>query len=75
MITYLKKNQRNVFSMNPRDLSVFAELLWVLKHSPPPIGFNRKPLTAEQQRVVDDLFCLIDYPDGYAESLNIKTGQ
>jgi len=75
MITYAKVKQRHVFSMNNRDLSDLAELVYLLKHTPPPAGFNRRPFTTAQQRVVDQLSDLIGYPSDYGTMLNNKTGQ
>jgi hypothetical protein len=75
MITFLKVKNRHTFSMSKDDLDNLAEVIWLLKHSPPPCGYNRRPLTTKQQKVVDDIFDLIAYPDGYGEALNNKTGQ
>jgi hypothetical protein len=61
--------------MNSSDLVVFAELMWLLKHTPPSVGFNRKPLTIKQQKVVEDIYDLITYPDNYSEELNRRNGQ
>ena len=75
MITLSTIKRRHVLSMNTTDLGHLAELVWVLYHTPPPVGYNRKPLTAAQRKVVEDLYELIPYPDGYGASLNGKTGQ
>jgi hypothetical protein len=47
MITYIQQKQRHLFGMNSFDLTIFAELVWLLKHTPPAVGFNRKPFTAK----------------------------
>ncbi len=75
MITYIKHKQRHLFGMNNSDLSVFAELVWLLKHTPPPIGFNRKPFTIKQRKIIEDIYDLISYPDNYSEELNRKNDQ
>ena len=75
MITFSSVKKRHVISMNDRDLEYFAELIFLLKHSPPPAGYNRKPFTPSQMRVVEELYELIPYPDGYGNMLNAKTGQ
>lgn len=75
MITYCKKGKRHVFAMNDGDLKTFAEVVWLLRNTPPPIGFNRKPLTFKQQKMVDELFERMAYPDNYAEMLNKTNGQ
>lgn len=75
MITYSRKGNRHTFGMNKDDLDDFAELMWLLKHTPPPLGFHRKPLTLAQQRIVDAFSSLITYPPDYAGIVNAKTGQ
>lgn len=61
--------------MNSSDLAVFAELMWLLKHTPPPVGFNRKPFTNKQRKLIEDLYDLIDYPNNYPEELNRRNDQ
>ena len=61
--------------MNEEDLLIFAEVVWLLRTSPPPIGYNRKPLTIKQQKMIDELFSRISYPENYAEHLNKLHGQ
>jgi len=75
MITYSKKGKRHNFGMNDDDLQTHSEVLWLLYHTPPPVGFNRKPFTMKQQKHIDELFSRIKYPDNYAEVLNKLTGQ
>ena len=75
MITYSHKNRRHTFSMNDEDMVNLAEIIWLLKHSPPPMGFKRRPLTAPQQAVVDRFNDLITYPTDFETIINAKTGQ
>lgn len=75
MITYTQKGRRHTFAMNDEDMGVFAEVIWLLKHAPPPMGFKRRPLTTSQQKVVDRLNDLIMFPTDYEQFLNAKTGQ
>jgi len=75
MISFKQVKGRQYWGMSKDDLTVFAELIWLLKHNPPPIGFNRKPLTTKQERIIDDFYDRIIFGDNYAESLNAKTGQ
>ncbi len=75
MITYSKTGKRHQFAMNTDDLSRFSELVWLLKHTPPPVGYCRKPFTSRQQMVIDDLYDLISYPLDYSSQLNERTGQ
>jgi len=75
MINYREIKGRPYWGMSKDDLSIFAELIWLLKHTPPPIGFNRKPLTLKQQNMIEDFFQRINYGEDYAKQLNTKNGQ
>lgn len=75
MITYCKKGNRHTFGMNTEELKTFAELIFLLRNTPPPIGFNRRPLTQKQKEIVEHLFERISYPEDYSESLNKRNGQ
>lgn len=70
MISFKKEKGRCYFGMSPSDMVVFAQLIWHWKHDPEPIGFNRKPMTAKQKAIVEDLYDRINYPDNYCEQLN-----
>lgn len=61
--------------MDNMEMKNLCELVWLLKHTPPPIGFNRKPMTIGQQHVVDSLYDTIWFPDDYAATININNGQ
>lgn len=75
MITYSSLKGRHIFSFNNDDLSVFAKIVWIWKHNPPPIGFNRKPMTRKQEKIIEDIFDHVNYPENYAELLNKKNEQ
>jgi hypothetical protein len=49
--------------------------VWIWKHNPPPIGFNRKPMTRKQEKIIEDIFDHVNYPENYAELLNKKNEQ
>ena len=61
--------------MNGADMEIFAEVMWLIKHAPPPMGFKRRPLTVSQQAIVDRFNDLITYPPDYETIINAKTGQ
>ena len=75
MITYSKKGKRHNFGFNDEDFDTFAEVLWLLKHTPPPIGFNRKPFTMKQIRIIEEMFSRLGYNEDYATYLNKMNGQ
>jgi hypothetical protein len=75
MITYRHEKRRHVLSMTNQDLADLAEVIWLLKHTPPPMGYQRKPMTGPQQKIVDNLYDIIGYPADYAALINSKTGQ
>ena len=75
MITYCKKVQRHVFAMNSEELKTFAELIFLLRNTPPPIGFNRRPLTQKQKEIIEHIFERISYPDDYGKSINERNNQ
>ena len=75
MINFKIVKGRRYWGMTQDDLTTFAEIIWLLKHSPPPIGFNRKPLTSKQVKIVDAFYEWINYEPDYAEQINKKTGQ
>lgn len=75
MVTYQQNKGRHAFSMNRDDLAIFAELFWLLHHTPPPAGFNRRPFTGKQSKMIEDIHDLIVYPDNYDETMNKKNGQ
>ena len=75
MITYSHRNRRHSFSMNDENMVNFAEVMWLLKHAPPPMGFKRRPLTTAQQAIVDRFNDLITFPADYEQIINAKTGQ
>lgn len=75
MISYRRDKSRNVFSMNDNDLVTLAQVIWLLRHAPPPMGYNRKPLTQKQNKVVEEIYDLIGYPEDYACKLNQHTDQ
>jgi len=75
LIAYAKNKSRHVFSMSQDDLNVFAEVVWLLKHTPPPVGFNRRPFTVRQSRLVEELYDRIGYPENYNEIINLKHNQ
>jgi len=70
MIGFKREKGRNWWGMNTEDMATFAELIWHLRNDPKPIGFNRRPMTKKQERIVEDIFDLINYPPDYAECLN-----
>jgi hypothetical protein len=75
MITYTKKGKRHYWGMNDDDFEAYYEIIWLLKHTPPPIGFNRKPFSFRQQRFIDETYDRISYSDDYNEKINKKNGQ
>ena len=75
MITYRHEKRRHILSMTDNDLSDLAEVVFLLKHTPPPLGYCRKPLTTPQEKIIDALYDVIGYPTDYAITLNAKTGQ
>ena len=75
MITYSKKGKRHTFGMNDGDFDTFAEILWALKHTPPPAGFNRKPFTTKQVKIIEEMFSRLGYADDYAQYINRINGQ
>lgn len=75
MITYKKVDRKHQFSMSTQDLGDMAELIWLLKHTPPPIGYNRKPFTLGQQRIIEEMYRVIQFPSDFGEFINSKTGQ
>jgi len=75
MIAYKHERRRHILSMSSSDLSDLAELIYLLRHTPPPLGYQRKPLTTGQQRIVENLYDTIGFPVDYGSMLNSKTGQ
>jgi len=75
MIAYRHDKRRHILTFSNADLADMAELIWLLKHTPPPLGYQRKPLTTAQQRVVDNLYDVIQFPPEYGTLINSKTGQ
>ena len=75
MITFRKEKNRNWWGMSQDDQATFSELIWLLKHTCPPIGFNRKPLTKKQEKMIEDFFDMIAYPDNFTEYMNQRHGQ
>jgi len=75
MITYSKKGNRHIFGMNTEDLKTFAEIVFLLRNSPPPIGYNRRPLTMKQKEIVEKIFERINFGEDYGIKLNEKNGQ
>jgi hypothetical protein len=75
MITLSHKGKRHVWGMNDYDFAIYAEILWLLVHTPPPAGYMRKPFTPEQTRKIDEIYNRIGYPDNFQMMLNQKTGQ
>lgn len=75
MIVYKKIRNRHYFSLNNQDLADLAEVIWLLKHTPPPVGFHRKPFTPKQEAVIEQLYDRIGFPDNYASYINAKRGQ
>jgi hypothetical protein len=61
--------------MNDGDLNTFAEVVWLLNNTPQPVGFNRKPLTFKQRKIVEEMVNLISYPENYSALLNSHNGQ
>ena len=75
MITYCKKGKRHTIGMNESEFQSFAEVIWLLDRGIPPMGFNRKPLTITQKKVIEDIKNRFGYSDDFASYLNTKTGQ
>ena len=75
MINYKQVKGRSYFGMSADELATFAELIWHWKHDPKPIGFNRKPMTKKQEKLIETFFDLINFPEDYAEMLNKRHGQ
>lgn len=75
MVTYQKVKNRHQFSMSETDLDVFAQLIYLWRHNPQPIGYNRKPLTSKQTKIIEDIYDLINYAPDYNAQLNTHTGQ
>jgi len=75
MINYKNVKGRSYFGMSNDDLAIFAQVIWLLKHTPSPVGFNRKPFTTKQQKTIDDIYDLINFGEDYAEKLNSHHGQ
>lgn len=75
MITYAKKGRRHSISMNDKEFDAFAEVIFLLNHTPPPVGFNRKPLTSQQKNIVEGIYNTFSYHPEYKTYLNKKTDQ
>ena len=75
MITYVKKGKRHTIGMNDSDFVIHSEVIWILTHTPPPCGFNRKDWTVQQKEYFEKMRNLIEYPHDYAELLHAITGQ
>jgi hypothetical protein len=75
MITLSHKGKRHVWGMNDYDFAVYAEIIFLLEKTPPPVGFNRKPFTPEQKAKINEIYNRIGYPDNFNFMLNQKTGQ
>jgi hypothetical protein len=75
MITHSVKGKRHILGMNEEDFQIFAEVIWLIQHGVPSIGFNRKPLTPKQQKIVEEIFSRFSYDDNFGIYLNRMTGQ
>jgi hypothetical protein len=75
MIIHCKKAKRHIFTMSEENFQTFAEVIFLLKHTPPPIGFNRKPFTAGQVKIIEEVYSRMGYSDDYGEYLNKLHGQ
>ena len=75
MINFKKEKSRSYWGMGQEDMVVFAELIWHLKHDPKPMGFHRKPYTPKQEKLINDFYDLIAFPDDFETVLNSRHGQ
>lgn len=62
-------------TMTEAEMAALAEVIWLLRHSPPPIGFTRKPLTFAQNQIVQAVYDLIEYDDNYWDFMQKRNGQ
>ena len=69
MITYAKEKARHVFKMSADDLQVFGEIVWLLRHTPPPVGYQRKPFTHRQERIIEEIYDAFNFAPDYREQL------